>query len=113
VLKFYNKAGCTSCKKAKAYLDRRGLDYESVDITQTPPTREMLLRAMNTADPKTALNARSGSYRRRELTGRDLTVDEVLALMASDPNLIRRPFFADGERVLQGFEPAVFEKFLG
>jgi arsenate reductase len=113
VLKFFNKAGCTSCKKAKAYLDRRGLDYELIDITQAPPTREMLLKAMDPADPKASLNARSGSYRRRELTGRDLTQDEVLALMTADPNLIRRPFFADGERVMQGFDPAGFEKFLG
>ena len=113
MLKFYNKAGCTSCKKAKAYLDKRGLDYESIDITQSPPTRDMLLRAMNPADPKASLNARSGSYRRRELTGRELTIDEILGLMASDPNLIRRPFFVDGDRVMQGFEPVAFEKFLG
>ena len=114
MLKFYGKLSCTSCKKAKAYLDRRGIDYELVDITKTPPSREMLVKAMDPINPRSSLNARSGSYRKRELGGRDgFTVDEVLSLMQADPNLIRRPFFADGDKVYQGFEPAVLEKFLG
>jgi arsenate reductase len=113
LLKFYHKASCGSCKKAKAYLDKRGIDYEPIDIIQTPPSRELLEKAMDPQNAKASLNARSGAFRKRELGGRELTPPEALALMAADPNLIRRPFFVDGDRVYQGFEPAKFESFLG
>ena len=113
MLKFYNKASCGSCKKAKAYLERRGLDFESIDITREPPARELLEKAMDPRNPKGSLNQRSGVFRKKELGTRELTSAETIALMLGDPNLIRRPFFVDGDRVYQGFEPAAFETFLG
>jgi arsenate reductase (glutaredoxin) len=113
MLKFYQKQSCVSCKKARAYLERRGLDFEPIDITREPPSRELLEKAIDPKNPKASLNTRSGSFRKQELGGREFTVAEVLGLMLADPNLIRRPFFVDGDRVYQGFEPAVFETFLG
>lgn len=113
MLKFYNKPSCGSCKKAKAYLDKRGLDFESIDIVREPPARALLEKAIDPRNPKGSLNQRSGAFRKRELGGRDVTAAEAIELMTADPNLIRRPFFVDGDRVYQGFEPAVFENFLG
>ena len=113
MLKFFFKPSCGVCKKAKAYLDRRGLDYEPLDITRTPPPPEALEKAVDAADPKKSLNTRSGSFRHKELGTRELTRQDVLDLMKQDPNLIRRPFFMDGDRIYQGFEAASFESFLG
>lgn len=107
------KSGCGACRKAKAYLDRRGIDYEAIEIVKAPPPRELLAKAIDPADPKASLMARSGAYRRRELAERPVDAAEALALMASDPGLIRRPFFVDGDRVHQGFDPASLEAFLG
>jgi arsenate reductase len=113
VLQFYYKPSCGACKKAKAYLDRRGLDYELIDITRTPPPRALLERAIDPRDPKKSLNARSSSFRNRELGGREMTAQDVLALLIQDPNLIKRPFFVDGDHVLQGFDAQALESFLG
>lgn len=112
MLKFFFKPSCGACRKAKAYLDRRGLDYEPLDITRTPPSREFLARSIDAADPKKSLNARSSSFRAKDLANRQLTAEEALALMLQDPNLIRRPFFIDGEKIFVGFEPAALETFL-
>jgi arsenate reductase len=113
LLRFFFKPSCGVCKKAKAYLDRRGIDYEAVDILRTPPPRELLARAIDPADPKKSLNARSGSFRRKGLAGRPLTAAEALDLMVEDPSLIRRPFIIDRDRVYQGFDEGSFEAFLG
>lgn len=113
MLKFFFKPSCGVCKKAKAHLDRRGLDYEPIDITRTPPPREALERAIDPSDPKKSLNSRSGSFRSKDLGAKDVTAQEALALMLQDPNLIRRPFIMDGDRVYQGFDPVSFEAFLG
>jgi len=113
VLKFYLKTGCGACRKAKAYLDKRGLDYEAIEITRTPPAKELLAKAIKPEDPKGSLQSRCGAFRKRELQDRAVDATEALALMSADPGLIRRPFFVDGERVYQGFEPAAFETFLG
>src|SRR4051812_26142133 len=113
MLKFYNKASCGSCKKARAYLERRGLDFESIDITREPPARELLEKAVDPRNPKASLNQRSGAYRKKDIGDREVSAAEAIALMVGDPNLIRRPFFVDGDRVYQGFEPAAFESFLG
>ncbi len=113
MLKFYNKPSCVSCKKARADLERRGLDFESIDITREPPARELLEKAIDPADPRGSLNTRSGAFRKRELGDRPISAAEAVGLMVADPNLIRRPFFVDGDRVYQGFEPAAFEIFLG
>ncbi len=113
MLQFYYKPSCGACKKAKAYLDKRGLDYEAIDITRTPPPRDLLEKSIDPRDPKKSLNARSSSFRNRELGARDVSAPDVLALLIQDANLIRRPFFVDGGRVLQGFDPHALEAFLG
>jgi arsenate reductase len=112
LLKFFFKPSCGACKKAKAYLDRRGIDYEPLDITRTPPAREFLERAIDAHEPKKSLNARSSAFRQKDLASRELTREEALALMLQDPNLIRRPFFIDGEKIYQGFDAASLEAFL-
>ncbi len=112
MLRFYYKPSCGVCKKAKAYLDRRGIDYEPIDILASPPPRELLARAIDPQDPKRSLNARSGAFRRKNLAERTVAPDEALALMLEDPNLIRRPFVVDGDRIYQGFEEKSFEAFL-
>lgn len=112
MLKFFFKPSCGMCKKAKAYLDRRGIDYEPIDITRTPPPRDFLERAIDPREPKKSLNSRSSAFRQKDLAARDLTAAEALQLMLEDPNLIRRPFIIDGDRVYQGFEPASLEAFI-
>jgi arsenate reductase len=113
LLKFFFKPSCGTCKKAKAYLDRRGIDYEPLDITRTPPPPEVLERAIDPRDPKKSLNARSSAFRQKDLATRDVTAQEALALMVQDPNLIRRPFIIDGEKTYQGFDQSSLEAFLG
>lgn len=113
MLKFYHKTGCGACRKAKAYLDRRGLEYEAIEITKAPPAKELLAKAIDPANPKASLHSRCGAFRKRELAEREVDAATALSLMTTDPGLIKRPFFVDGDRVLQGFEPAAFETFLG
>jgi arsenate reductase len=112
VIQVYLKPACGVCKKAKAWLDRKGIDYEAIDIISRPPTKDVLARAIDPLEPKRALNARSTAFRNRGLGTRPVSAEEALDLMVSDPNLIKRPFVIDGARVYQGFEEHSFAAFL-
>lgn len=102
---FYQKSTCVSCQKAQAVLEGQGVSLAVVDITKTPPPKALLTQLLKTRGVKNCLNSRSAIYKERGL-GKNLpSPDEALALMAEDPNLIKRPVVVvEGGPVLMGFD---------
>ncbi len=98
---------CTTCKKAQAFLDTRGAEYDIRDIKTDNPT-EAELRAwhMKSGLPlKRFFNTSGMQYRALELFKKlpAMTEDEQFALLATDGMLIRRPILVGGDFVLVGF----------
>ena len=106
---FYDKKTCGTCKKAKAYLETRKVEFEVVDIITAPPAREMLESFIDAQDVKSYLNSRSAIYRDRKLGANLPTKAEAIELMLEDPNLIKRPFIIKGDVASFGFKEAEFE----
>ena len=96
---------CTTCQKARQWLDAHGVDYTVRDIKEDRPT-EAELRAWH---------AMSGlQYRALELKDRlpQMSEDEQFALLASDGMLVRRPILVGDGFALPGFREAEWEKAL-
>ena len=55
-------------------------------------------------DPRDFLNSRSPAFKAMALTGKSLTPDQALALMAKEPNLIKRPITIAGKEIVAGFD---------
>jgi arsenate reductase (glutaredoxin) len=55
-------------------------------------------------DPRDFLNPKSPAFKAMGLKGRNLTRDETLALMAKEPNLIKRPLVVAGGEIVAGFD---------
>ena len=99
---------CTTCQKAKQYLDAHGAAYALRDIKLDNPSREELAKwhAMSGLDLKRFFNTSGLQYRALALKDRlpGMTQDEMLDLLASDGMLVKRPLLVTGDRVLVGFK---------
>jgi len=107
MLTFYHYAKCATCVKAKKYLTGRGYRLREIDVTTDPPSAAVLTQLIRKSGrPYTDFLNRSGEQYRalnmKEKVAR-LAEAEVIALLAQNGRLIKRPIITDGERVTVGF----------
>ena len=112
-VKLYLKPGCKTCQKAVAYLEKKKFNFESVDILVTPPAKKLLEKAVDAHDPKGAFNKRALGYKDKDIANTDFkTKKEVVDLLRANPDMIRRPLLARGEKAILGFDEADYATFL-
>lgn len=105
---FLQYPACTTCKKAKKWLDENGVSYEDRHIKDNNPSYEELkLWYERSGLPlKKFFNTSGLQYRALELKDRlrDMTEEEQLQLLASDGMLVKRPMLVTETAVLVGFK---------
>ena len=101
---------CTTCQKAKKWLDEKEISYTLRDIKTENPTQEELRTWWQESGLplKRFFNTSGQLYRGMELSKKlpGMSGDEQLALLATDGMLVKRPLFVDGDTVLVGFKEA-------
>ena len=104
---------CSTCQKAKAFLDANNIPYELRDIKLDNPSEEELRRwhALSGLLLKKFFNTSGLQYRALELTKKlpTMTEDEQFALLATDGMLVKRPLLVGEDFVLTGFKQADWE----
>lgn len=112
-LKVYHYAKCSTCRKARAFLDRKGVRYDPVDIVLHPPSQKELKEALKRSGLpiKKLFNTSGQSYREGRFGERLPTLSEsaALALLASDGKLIKRPLILGDDFALVGFDERAYE----
>lgn len=109
---------CSTCKKARSWLDAHGVAYELRDIKEDRPTRDEL-RAWHAASGlplKRFFNTSGQLYRSLELSKKlpGMSDAEQYALLASDGMLVKRPILiTDDNKVLVGFKEDQWAETLG
>lgn len=107
---------CSTCKKARAWLEAHQISFEERDIkTQNPTEEEMRLWHQKSDLPlKRFFNTSGQLYRSMELSKKlpDMGEEEQFALLASDGMMVKRPILLWGDRVLVGFKEAEWETLL-
>ena len=102
---FYEYPKCSTCRKAKAELNQLGLDVESINIKENPPSAQFLKELLEGSDLelKKFFNTSGQSYRSLGLKDKlpTLSLDEAVELLASDGMLIKRPILIKDGKVLQ------------
>ena len=107
---------CSTCQKAKAWLQERGVAFDERDIKQDNPT-EQELRAWHEKSGlplKRFFNTSGLQYKALGLKDKlpAMTEDEQYVLLATDGMLVKRPLLVADGFVLPGFKPAEWEKAL-
>ena len=107
---------CSTCKKAKDWLDSRGVVYTNRHIKENPPTYEELKRWYQESGLplKRFFNTSGLLYKSLNLKDKlpTMTEEEQLRLLATDGMLVKRPIIVHGNIVLTGFKEAEWEKLL-
>jgi arsenate reductase (glutaredoxin) len=104
---FYWKPSCTTCRNARDYLDKLGVDVDEVDINKNPPSREFLEKHIDQDRFLEFVSKRSPIFKERPLP-RSKT--EAIDLMMKQSNLIKRPILVRGPAVTFGFDKAAYDK---
>ena len=101
---------CTTCQKAKKWLDENGISYELRDIkTENPSAQELEHWYRRSGLPlKKFFNTSGLLYKSMELKDKlpGMTEGEMLHLLATDGMLVKRPLLVGEETVLVGFKEA-------
>lgn len=107
---------CSTCKKAKKWLDDHGVAYEARHIKQDNPTQEELRQwqARSGLPLKRFFNTSGQLYRSLQLKEKLPAMPEAeqLALLAGDGMLVKRPLAVGEDFVLVGFKEAEWEQTL-
>jgi arsenate reductase len=108
----YGIKNCDTMKKARAWLDTRGVDYAFHDYKTAGIARERLEKWEKKVGWETLLNRAGTTF--RKLPDKDkagLNAKKAMALMLAQPSMIKRPVLElDGGKMLVGFAPELYAK---
>jgi arsenate reductase len=105
---------CSTCQKAKRWLEEHGFEFTERDIKEQNPTKEELKEwHVKSGMPlKKFFNTSGMLYREMQLKDKlpDMTEEEQYELLASDGMLVKRPVLVTDTTVLTGFREKEWEK---
>jgi arsenate reductase len=84
--------------------DEMQVELDERDYAKAPLSAAELKVLFAGRDPRDFLNPKSPTFKAMGLKGRKLTAAEALALMAKQPNLIKRPLVVAGGEIVAGFD---------
>lgn len=108
---------CTTCKRAKKWLDEHGIEYVDRNIVEENPTAKEIAawRTMANLPLRRFFNTSGMKYRELKLAARldsGMTDDEALAVLETDGMLVKRPLVIGDDFVLIGFKEPAWEEAL-
>jgi len=110
----YGIKNCDTMKKARAWLEERGMAYGFHDYKAAGIEPGVLAAWAREVGWETLLNRAGTTFRALpEKDKEGLTEANAIALMAAQPTLIKRPVLQAGGRLLVGFKPEQYETALG
>lgn len=114
MIKLYVSPSCTSCRKAKAWLEEHDLAYIEKNIYHDPLTKEDIKEILTLTENGTEdiISFRSQAYQNLEEDLESLSFNELLDLLIEEPSLVRRPIIMDDRRLQIGYNEEDIRMFL-
>ena len=113
---FVNYPKCSTCRKAKKWLDENAIEYESRHIVDDNPQADEIKEWWEKSDLplKRFFNTSGMKYRELKLKDKlpDMSEDDQLDLLATDGMLVKRPILIGDNTVLVGFKVKEWEEKL-
>jgi len=114
MIKLYVSPSCTSCRKAKSWLEEQNLEYEEKNIYHEPLSKDEIKEILMLTDEGTEeiISYRSQAYQNLDVEIETLSMSELLDLFIEKPSLIRRPIIMDDRRLQIGYNEEEIRMFL-
>ena len=112
-LTLYGIKNCDTVKRARGWLDDHRVDYEFHDYKTAGVERDRLERWCKELGWEVVLNRAGTTFRKLpDRAKATLNADRAIALMLTQPSLIKRPVLEYAGRLAVGFKPELYERAL-
>lgn len=115
-MKFICYPKCSTCRKAKKWLDEHNVEYTERHIADEKPTYDELKEWHDKSELplRKFFNTSGLLYKEMKLKDRlpSMSEDEQLRLLATDGMLVKRPILVTGDKVLVGFKEAEWAEII-
>lgn len=110
----YMSPSCTSCRKAKAWLQEHDIPFEERNIFSEPlsvPEIKNILR-MTENGTEDIISKRSKAYSQLKVNLNELPMKDLYELISENPGLLRRPIILEDKRLQVGYNEDEIRRFL-
>ncbi|WP_347550717.1 transcriptional regulator SpxA [Pseudalkalibacillus hwajinpoensis] len=110
----YTSPSCTSCRKAKAWLQEHEIPYTERNIFSEPLTIEEVKEILRMTEDGTdeIISTRSKTFQKLNLNLDAVSLQELFELISEHPGLLRRPIILDEKRLQVGYNEDEIRRFL-
>ena len=114
MITLYVSPSCTSCRKARAWLEENNLEFTEKNIFHEPLTKREIKRILSLTETgtKEIISYRSQAYQELDVELESLSMTQLLNLFIEQPSLIRRPILLDERRLQIGYNEEDIRCFL-
>lgn len=105
---------CTSCRKAKAWLEENNIPFKERNIISAPLTIEEVKEVVRMTEDGTdeIISTRSKVFQDLNVEVETLSLQTLFQLISENPGLLRRPILYDDKRLQVGYNEAEIRRFL-
>ena len=110
----YTSPSCTSCRKAKAWLQENGIPFKERNIFSEPLSLNEIKNILRMTEDGTEdiISKRSKAYQKLSIDLNDLSMKDLFKLISKNPGLLRRPIIIDDKRLQVGYNEDEIRRFL-
>lgn len=110
----YTSPSCTSCRKAKSWLEEHEIPYTERNIFSEPLTMEEIKEILRMTEDGTdeIISTRSKTFQKLDVNLDAMPLQDLFKLIKDNPGLLRRPIIIDEKRLQVGYNEDEIRRFL-
>jgi regulatory protein spx len=114
MVKLYTSPSCTSCRKAKAWLEKHNIPYVERNIFAEPLTIEEIKEILRMTENGTdeIISTRSKIFQQLNINLESMPLQDLYEVIRQNPGLLRRPIIIDEKRLQVGYNEDEIRRFL-
>lgn len=110
----YTSPSCTSCRKARAWLEENAIPYTERNVFKEPLSRDEIKNILRMTDDGTEeiISTRSKLFAELDVKLDDLSLSQLIEMIQQQPALLKRPLMIDEKRMQVGYNEDEIRRFL-
>ncbi|KIU24478.1 transcriptional regulator Spx [Weissella cibaria] len=110
----YTSPSCTSCRKARAWLEANAIPYKERNVFKEPLTRDEIKNILRMTEDGTEeiISTRSKLFSELDISLDDLSLGELIEMIQKQPALLKRPLMIEEKRMQVGYNEDEIRRFL-
>ncbi|MDF2859656.1 MAG: spxA [Neobacillus sp.] len=110
----YTSPSCTSCRKAKSWLEEHEIPYTERNIFSEPLSIDEIKEILRMTEDGTdeIISTRSKTFQKLDVNLDTMPLQDLFELIKANPGLLRRPIIIDEKRLQVGYNEDEIRRFL-